>query len=234
MVTESQLDPKSLVARIIAELEANPEAQRMLLRALLTNEFLGIPARLDAIEKDIAELKVDVNQLKVDVNQLKTDVNQLKVDVNQLKTDVRHLKGSALENRLHRRIRSRVAESLRLRRPRIMQSPLLEPLSESADMVDNAFYEGRITEDQDERIQFTDFILRAQRRGDRSQVWVVVEVSNRVGERDIRRAKMSAAFLALVFPEDIIPVAAGYSIDLRDLARAEAEGVRYLEVQEEE
>ncbi len=213
MVTESQLDPKSLVARIIAELEANPEAQRMLLRALLTNEFLGIPARLDAIEKDIAELKVDVNQLK---------------------TDVRHLKGSALENRLHRRIRSRVAESLRLRRPRIMQSPLLEPLSEFADMVDDAFYEGRITEDQDERIQFTDFILRAQRRGDRSQVWVVVEVSNRVGERDIRRAKMSAAFLALVFPEDIIPVAAGYSIDLRDLARAEAEGVRYLEVQEEE
>jgi hypothetical protein len=220
MVTESQLDPKSLVARIISELEANPEAQRMLLRALLTNEFLGIPARLDAIEKDIAELKVDVNQLKVDVN--------------QLKTDVRHLKGSALENRLHRRIRSRVAESLRLRRPRIMQSPLLEPLSEFADMVDDAFYEGRITEDQDERIQFTDFILRAQRRGDRSQVWVVVEVSNRVGERDIRRAKMSAAFLALVFPEDIIPVAAGYSIDLRDLARAEAEGVRYLEVQEEE
>jgi hypothetical protein len=213
MVTESQLDPKSLVARIIAELEANPEAQRMLLRALLTNEFLGIPARLDAIEKDIAELKVDVNQLM---------------------TDVRHLKGSALENRLHRRIRSRVAESLRLRRPRIMQSPLLEPLSEFADMVDDAFYEGRITEDQDERIQFPDFILRAQRRGDRSQVWVVVEVSNRVGERDIRRAKMSAAFLALVFPEDIIPVAAGYSIDLRDLARAEAEGVRYLEVQEEE
>ena len=209
MVTESQLDPKSLVARIIAELEANPEAQRMLLRALLTNEFLGIPARLDAIEKDIAELKVDVNQLM---------------------TDVRHLKGSALENRLHRRIRSRVAESLRLRRPRIMQSPLVEPLSEFADMVDNAFYEGRITEDQDERIQFPDFILRAQRRGDRSQVWVVVEVSNRVGERDIGRAKMSAAFLALVFPEDIIPVAAGYSIDLRDLARAEAEGVRYLEV----
>ena len=65
MVTESQLDPKSLVARIIAELEANPEAQRMLLRALLTNEFLGIPARLDAIEKDIAELKVDVNQTDV-------------------------------------------------------------------------------------------------------------------------------------------------------------------------
>ena len=45
-----QLDPESLVARIIAELQANPAAQRLLLRALLTNEFLGMPARLDRIE----------------------------------------------------------------------------------------------------------------------------------------------------------------------------------------
>ena len=36
-----QLDPESLVARIIAELQPNPAAQRLLLRALLTNEFLG-------------------------------------------------------------------------------------------------------------------------------------------------------------------------------------------------
>ena len=83
-----QLDPGSLVARIIAELQANPDAQRLLLRALLTNEFLGMPARLDRIEKDIAELKVDVAQLKVDVAELKTDVAELKTDVAQLKTDV--------------------------------------------------------------------------------------------------------------------------------------------------
>ena len=58
----SPLDPESLVARIIAELQANPHAQRLLLRALLTNEFLGVPARLDRIEKDIAELKVEMNR----------------------------------------------------------------------------------------------------------------------------------------------------------------------------
>ena len=51
-VTAERLDPESLVARIIAELQANPEAQRLLLRALLTNEFLGMPARLDRIEQD--------------------------------------------------------------------------------------------------------------------------------------------------------------------------------------
>ena len=58
----SPLDPESLVARIIAELQANPHAQRLLLRALLTNEFLGVPARLDRIEKDIAELKAEMDR----------------------------------------------------------------------------------------------------------------------------------------------------------------------------
>ena len=92
MDAQGQLDPKSLVARIIAELQANPDAQRLLLHALLTNEFLGMPARLNRIEKDIAELKADVAELKTDVAQLKTDVAELKTDVAELKTDVAELK----------------------------------------------------------------------------------------------------------------------------------------------
>ena len=73
MVSEAvseQVDAESLVARIVAELQANPRAQRLLLRALLTNEFLGMPARLDRIEKDVAELKADVAGLKTDVAEL--------------------------------------------------------------------------------------------------------------------------------------------------------------------
>lgn len=71
MVAE-QVDAESFVARIIAELQAKPQAQRLLLRALLTNEFLGVPARLDRIEKDVAELKADVAELKTDVANLET------------------------------------------------------------------------------------------------------------------------------------------------------------------
>ena len=51
-----QLDPASLVARISAELEANPATHQMFLRAMLTGEFLGTPARLNAIERDVAEI----------------------------------------------------------------------------------------------------------------------------------------------------------------------------------
>ena len=49
---------------MVAELQANPEAQRLMLRVLLTNEFLGMPARLDRIEKDVAELKTRVTSLE--------------------------------------------------------------------------------------------------------------------------------------------------------------------------
>ena len=72
--TTTQLDPESLVARILVELETNPAAQQMLLRAMLTNEFLGMPARLDAIEKDVAEMKIDIAALKDDMKKAQDDI----------------------------------------------------------------------------------------------------------------------------------------------------------------
>ena len=112
MKAEGQLDPTSLVARIIAGLQANPEAQRLLLCALLTNEFLGMPARLDRIEKDIAEIKADVSELKTGVARIETDVAQIK--------------GSDLETHLHRRIRALANQALNFWRPRVVQSPVQE------------------------------------------------------------------------------------------------------------
>ena len=216
MATESELDPTSLVARIIAELRANPDAQRLLLRALLTNEFLGMPARLDRIEKDIAELKADVSQLKTDMSQLKTDVAQLK--------------GGDLENRLHRRIRALASQALGLRRPRVVQSPVQETAEGFADSVEEALESGRITAAQETRIEATDFIMRAQRRSDNAPVWVAVEASNWVHAGDIERARATADALRAAFDVDAIAVAVGYGIDPLDAERANGAGVSYLEV----
>ena len=230
MAAKQHLDPKSLVARIIAELQANPDAQRLLLRALLTNEFLGMPARLDRIEKDIAELKADVSQLKADVSQLKADVSQLKTDVSGLKTDMAQLKGNDLENRLHRRLRALASNALGLRRPRVVQSPLQEPREDFADRVEDAAVSGRITAAQETRIEATDFIMHAQRRSDGAAVWVAVEASNRVHARDIQRARATAEALKAALDADALAVVVGYGIDPRDAQRAEAADVRYLEV----
>ena len=212
--TTTQLDPESLVARILVELETNPAAQQMLLRAMLTNEFLGMPARLDAIEKDVAEMKIDIAALKDDMK--------------KAQDDIAYLRGSDLEIRLHRNLRSIVSQRLDLMRPRIMQSQLQEPLNEFDDEVYDAHRAGRINREQYRRIERTDFIMRARLPDTHAPVLVAVEASATVDAHDIDRARESADVLATVFGLETIAVVAGYRIDPRDSARAEAANVRYV------
>ena len=244
MSTTERLDPKSLVARIIAELQANPDAQRLLLRALLTNEFLGMPARLDRIEKDIAELKADVAQLKTDVAELKTDVAELKTDVVELKSDmvgvkagqaslmanVAYLKGSDLEYRLHRKVQALVCQAFALRRPQTVKSQVTEADKGFLARLDEAIENGRITKEQDARIEATDFILQARRRADQAPLWIAVEASNKVHDKDIRRVRATADALRAAFDEEALPVVAGYEMDEPEAKRAQAAGVEYLQV----
>ena len=239
MATEPQIDPESLVARIIAELQANPDAQRLLLRALLTNEFLGIPAQLDRIEKDIQELKVDVSQLKADVAELKADMVEVKSDVTGLKADMVEvksglgtLKGFALESLLHRRVRPLISQILGLRATRIIQSGTQEPLPELTNAVDVGADNGLISPQQENRVSDTDIIMQGLRRGNPIPVWVAIEASNKVDAEDIRRAKETADILGSLFEGEFLAVVAGHSIDQPDLQRANATGVMYLEVSE--
>ena len=201
-------DPMSLVARIIAELEANPAAQPLLLRALLTNEFRGMPLRLDRIEADIREMKVDIRRLKTDVAELKTDVAALK--------------GDCLEFKLPRRIRAFLSQKLALRGVRIMQSALgLEQVNELSEAVDRAADAGAITDDEETRVLETDLILRARRKSDRSTVWVAVEASHTIDGYDIDRARTSANILQRMFSADSVAATVGYGVRAGEQRRAE-------------
>ena len=277
----ARFDPESLVARIIDELQANPEAQTLLLRALLTNEFLGMPARLERVEADVAEMKIDiaalktdvsglrtdvsglrtdvsglktdvsglrtdvsglktdvsglktdVSGLKTDVSGLKTDVSGLKTDASGLKTDVAVLKGDGLEAKVYRRVRSLISQKFDLRRSQILHSTLQETSQYLFEPVESALDSGSISEAQETRIDSTDIILHAQRKTDRSPVWVAIEVSNDISQNDIERVHESAEALSVVFQQDVMAVVAGYGIRSEDEDRAARTNVHVLLVSE--
>ena len=252
--SNEQLSPDSLVARIIAELEANPVAQQLLLRALLTNEFLGVPARLDAIEADIKEMKIDIEimkgdiavlksdteimkgdivvlkedvaVLKKDVSQLKSDVVEIRNDIAVLKTDVGRLNGDSLENKLSRWIMPFLSQKLHMRRPRIVQSPLYYDTEfDLREIIADAVEAGSITDEDEIRILETDLILNARRKSDRSAAWLAVEASGTIDESDIDRAQWSANVLGTVFDVASIPVVMGYNIRPEDQRRAVDQGL---------
>ena len=221
-------DPETLVARIIGELQENPEAQALLLRALLTNEFLGMPARLERVEADVAEMKLDIAALKSDVAVLKSDVAVLKSDVAVLKDDVAVLKGDGLEAKAYRQVRSLVSQRFDLRRSQVVHSTLQETSRQLFEPVEAALESGSISDDQESRVQATDIIFRAQRKVDRSPVWVAIEVSNDISQNDIERAHESAEALRAVFQQDVMAVVAGYGIRSEDEQRAAGANVHVL------
>lgn len=214
----SSLDSESLVTRIIAELQADPNAQTLLLRALLTNEFLGMPIRLERIEAEVAELKGDVAELNTRVSSLENDVAALK--------------GDMLEVKLHRRIRPLLSQRLGLRRAQVLQSPVQDTHPELFLPVEKAFDAGVIDDGQETRINATDLIVRAQRKADRAPVWVAVEVSNAISQRDLERARQAADALNAVFLQDTLAVVIGYRIQPQDQQRWDEAGVHTLLVEE--
>lgn len=224
--TARQLDPEALVARMVAELQANPDAQQLLLRVLLTNEFLGMPARLDRIEADVAELTRRTTRIEADLKAVKSDVEVLKTDVGVLKTDVASLKGDSLEFKLPRRIQPFLSQKLALRRAHIAQSLLTaDPRIDLAESVAHAAETGAITDDQETRLGATDLIVRAQRQCDRTTVWIAVEASNTIAGNDVDRARQSANALHAVFGDESIAVVMGYALRAQVAKRAKSLGV---------
>jgi len=219
------LDPESLVARIIADLQANPAAQQLLLRAMLTNEFLGMPARLNAIERDVAEIKNRVTTLEHDVAEIKSRLDTVEHDVGEIKIDVAALKGDSLEVRMHKWIRPFLSQKLGLRRPDIVQGAATDTDRGLQEAVYKAVDANRITARQEARIFATDLILRAQRGSDRTIVWVAVEASNTLDERDVERARESAEALQAIFGDQSTAAVMGHAIPTEPRRLADTGGV---------
>ncbi len=153
---------------------------------------------------------------------------ELKVALQHSSADTACLMSMDVEDRLHRSVRSRVSQALGLRRARIMQSQLLEPLPELVEQMDSALADGLINDDQDSRVEATDVILQAERKNDGAAIWVAIEAPISLNENDIQRARESADVLAVIFEQPTEAAVVGHRIGVLDEERADAARVHVL------
>ena len=238
-------DPESLVNRIIAELEARPEVKPMLLRALLTDEFLLLPAKVDRLMDDVSELKGDVSELKAGQARLEGDVSELKAGQARLEERQSRLEagqarlergqqrmGGELSNLTGSQYQRHVAEigyRLVRRELGIQDAHLLDTDSAPGrrmiiDISDAAEAAGRITVAESDEVILSDVILTGV--DETSQpVQVLLEVSLTVQQHDIERAEARARILEKASGIRTLAGVVGETIPEEERTRAQGRGV---------
>ncbi len=202
--------------------------------------------RIANIENDIAVMKADIAEIKAvladlieqgvardeRLDRMEADIADIKTQIKQINIDMGVVKGVSLELSLARSIKSIASQRFGLRKARVMTSRVDVMDEDMEDTIDEALNEGRITNRQYVRIEKTDFILRARRKQNGSEIWVALESSYTIGSEDIDRAKESAAVLRVLYGVPVIAAVAGRSIPPNLEKRAESAGVQTMIVSE--
>ena len=189
---------------ILEQRETNRELREF------NQEQREINRRVDQRLEEIALRSEErLTNLETETGQLRIQVGNLENQVGNLESHVGHLRGDALENRLHGNIRPLVCQRFGLRRPVVLKSRFISMDAALYEQLYAAESGGVITEDQLLQLEQADFILSAQRKESRAALYLVVEVSRTVNERDIARAHSRAATLAAATGAETLPLVIG-------------------------
>ncbi len=225
------------VVRILRE---RPEVLEEVRRLILTDELLEMPARLAKLTRIVEEQgKVQLEQGKVQREHSETlrehtETLQEHTELLQEHTELLRehdnkldmLIGDMLERRASRLLLPRLSQEFGLRRVRVIYHPSMLQSLDSAFLrdVENAADNSVITDEQERRLKLTDLVMRGIRKDDGANVWIAVEASGTIGERDVERSLESADALRAVFGEAVEAVSIGNRIRPEDLARANEMG----------
>ena len=188
---------------------------------------------IGTLKGDVAVLKTDVAVLKTDVAQLKDDMVEVKGDIRTLNSRVADLSGTNLESKIVTSLPPYISQMLGLERTRLAHQPRMPtyPPSQFMDEVYRAADDGRIRDEEADRLSLTDLVIAARRKADLSPVWIAVEASGTIAQDDISKVSSSAAALRSVYGSDAVGVVVGYQIRPEDMQRAEAAGI-YVKIEE--
>ena len=203
MTTQEGVPPDSLVTRMIGELNANPEARTLLLPALLTDDFLLLPAKVDRLmelptkvdqlQEDVSklmELPAKVDQLQEDVSklmELPAQVDRLQEEVRQITTDLAPIRGSHARDAAQRAVR-RIARIVNCRLQEQLNDDDLYGFTANNDTTG-------ITPEDLKSFENADIVLLASHRDTGETHYIAVEASFTGGEDDTRRALRNARYL---------------------------------------
>ena len=213
-LAEAQRRTEERLNTLTARVDALAEAQRR------TEERLNtLTARVDALAEAQRRTEERLNALTARVDALAEAQRKTEETLRSLAIDVAELKGDALERRYRERPFAYFGRLIR--RAHTLSS------DELVDLIDRGMNEGVLSREEAEEIALTDAVVRGRLWEDRTEVYLVVEVSWGVGRYDVERALRRAEILGKLGLR-AIPVVAGKGI-MEDAARlASQRGVRQV------
>ena len=225
------------VRDLVRLLDERPEWRVEVRRQLLSDEFLAMPEqiaelrlRTERIEEQIAEQRLRTERIEQQLleqrretdrrfQEVEDQIAALTCTVDTLRDDVGELKGDSLERRYREKAGAYFGRLLR--RARVVADDELN------EMLDDAVERGVLTEDESDEVTWADAVVRGRRRGDRTQVVAVAEVSWGVGIKDVERARRRSDLLAkLGFTT--LPVVGGKAVTREAAELAREQGVWQL------
>ena len=182
-----RLGPESIVAKIIEELNQNPEARILLLRTLLSEDLLSLPSRVERIEQKVDEIQQDVSELKQDMTTVKQNVSTIQQDVSMIMNDMAPLKGLHARTATGYALRV-IARVNNCRYVRELNSDeLYDLVSESGDP--------DISPGDMDSFEAADFVIEANHRETGETYYIAIETSYTGQMEDARRAMRNAGYL---------------------------------------
>ena len=169
----------------------------------LTQRVDGLAQRIDDLTQRVDGLAEQMAALGRRIDTLTQDVQLMVKRVDSLGQDISDLKGIGLEFRYQRLAYAYFQRLLR-------RIHVLSP-DELSTLLEDAVDEGKLSYPDMEEIIRADLVVRGQRREDRAETYLVVELSWGVGPDDVERAAQRAKLLAQL-GTPTMPVAAGKAI----------------------
>lgn len=222
-------DTESLVNRIISELEARPEVKPALLRALLTDEFLLLPAKADRLTEDVSELKAGQARLEADVSELKVRQARLERGQQRMSGELSNLSGSQYQRHVTEIGKRLVRRNMGIQNVRLLHADLIFGERMADDIAEEAENAGRITMDEGDALVMSDAIFIGEDEAGQP-VQVLLEISLTVQQHDIERAEARSRILEKATGIRTLAGVVGESVPEEERTRAQGRGVAWMTV----